>query len=98
MKNALKCIVISLLFSSMAGAQTPKNDLDSFKKALEQFRAAKYDEAIPGFEGVLKDKTNLEEYARFYLAQSFMKTNKLDQAETELKKNSGFVSECEDDH
>ncbi|WP_413612446.1 transglycosylase SLT domain-containing protein [Bdellovibrio sp. HCB-110] len=86
MKNALKCIVISLLFSSMAGAQTPKNDLDSFKKALEQFRAAKYDEAIPGFEGVLKDKTNLEEYARFYLAQSFMKTNKLDQAETELKK------------
>nr|WP_295906008.1 transglycosylase SLT domain-containing protein [uncultured Bdellovibrio sp.] len=86
MKNALKCIVISLLFSSMAGAQTPKNDLDSFKKALEQFRAAKYDEAIPGFEGILKDKTNLEEYARFYLAQSFMKTNKLDQAETELKK------------
>lgn len=86
MKNALKCIVISLLFSSMAGAQAPKNDLDAFKKALEQFRAAKYDEAIPGLEGILKDKSSLEEYVRFYLAQSFMKTNKLDQAEKELKK------------
>lgn len=86
MKNALKCIVISLLMSSLAAAQGTKNDLESFKKAMEQFRAAKYEEAIPSFTAALKEKTDLEEYARFYLAQSFMKTAKWDDAENELQK------------
>lgn len=86
MKNALKCTVLSLLICSMAGAQSSKTDLDSFKKALEQFKAEKYTEAIPTFEAVLKEKTSLEEYARFYLGQSYMKLGKLDLAEPEFKK------------
>lgn len=85
MKIALKYFAISLLFSSTVGAQEPKNDFEGFKKALEQFRAAKYEEAIVSFEGSLKDKSNLEEYARFYMAQAFMKTQKWDQAEAEFK-------------
>ncbi len=86
MKNALKCIAFSLLVGSTVGAQGGKSDLDSFKKALEQFRAEKYTEAIPGFENALKENTHLEEYARFYLAQSYMKTKQLDLAEAELQK------------
>ncbi|WII72321.1 transglycosylase SLT domain-containing protein [Bdellovibrio sp. 22V] len=88
MRTSLKCIIISLLLGPVAGAQlpsTPKNDLEAFKKSLDVFRLSKYDEAIPSFESVLKDKT-LEEYTRFYLAQSYMKTGKWDQAEAELKK------------
>lgn len=86
MKVFLKCIVFSLLMGPLAGAQTTKNDLEPFKKALEQFRAAKYEEAIPAFQALLKDKTSLEEYVRFYLGQSYMKTSKWDEAEGELKK------------
>lgn len=86
MKTALKCIVISLFIGSAAGAQSSKNDIESFKKALEQYKAAKYAEVIPQLEDILKEKTTLEEYVRFYLAQSYMKTNKFDEAEKELKK------------
>lgn len=86
MKNALKCIVISLFMSPMAGAQGTKNDLESFKKALADFRESKYEQTIPALQEILKEKTSLEEYVRFYLAQSFMKTSKWDQAEIELKK------------
>lgn len=86
MKNVLKCIAISFLFGSTVGAQTVKNDLELLKKGMDQFRAAKYDEAIPSFENILKEKTSLEEYARFYLAQSYMKSGKLDLAEGEFKK------------
>lgn len=86
MKNALKCIVTLILIGSTAGAQSAKTDLDSFKKALEQFRAAKYEQAIPSLEGILKEKSHLEEYARFYLAQSYMRTGKWDQAGAELQK------------
>lgn len=70
----------------MAGAQSPKNDLELFKKGLEQFKASKYAEAIPNFENILKEKTSLEEYVRFYLAQSYMKSSKPEQAEVEFKK------------
>lgn len=88
---ALKCIATSLLLVSTAAAQTTKenskeNNLDSFKSALAQFRAEKYAEAIPLFEVMLKDAGSLEEYVRFYLAQSYMKTQKVDEAEKELKK------------
>lgn len=86
MKNALKCIVFFLLIGSTAGAQDAKGDLESFKKALALYRSEKYAEAVPSFEELLKEKTNLEEYARFYLAQSYMKTSKWDQAETEFVK------------
>lgn len=86
MKIALKCLAVSLVFSSVVGAQEAKNDLDGFKRALEKFRGAKYEEAIAGFESVLKEKNSLEEYVRFYLAQAYMKTQKLDQAESEFKK------------
>lgn len=86
MKNALKCIAFSLLFGSTVGAQEGKADLDSFKKALEQFRSAKYTEAIPGFENALKEHTHLEEYARYYLAQSHMNMKQWEQAEAELQK------------
>lgn len=86
MKVSLKCIVFSVLIGPMAGAQTPKNDLEPFKKALAQFRAAKYEQAIPSLQEILKEKTSLEEYVRFYLAQSYLKTSKWDDAEAELKK------------
>ncbi|MFV3408864.1 transglycosylase SLT domain-containing protein [Bdellovibrio bacteriovorus] len=86
MKVSLKCIVFSLLLGPVAGAQVTKNDLEPFKKALDQFRAAKYDQAIPALQDILKEKTSLEEYVRFYLAQSYMKTSKWDDAEGELKK------------
>jgi len=86
MKIALKCLAVSLVLSSFAWAQETKNDLDSFKRTLEKFRGAKYEEAIAGFESILKEKTSLEEYVRFYLAQAYMKTQKLDQAEVEFKK------------
>lgn len=100
MKNALAglhsgfakvVLVFSLTISSTVGAQlpalpAPKGDLESFKKALNQYKTAKYDEAIPAFENILKEKSTLEEYARFYLAQSFMKKAQWDQAETEFKK------------
>ena len=61
MKIALKYFAVSLLLSSTVGAQEPKNDLEGFKKALEQFRAAKHEESIASFESALKDKSNLEE-------------------------------------
>ncbi|WP_374027437.1 transglycosylase SLT domain-containing protein [Bdellovibrio bacteriovorus] len=86
MKVSLKCIVFSLLLGPVAGAQVTKNDLEPFKKALDQFRSAKYDQAIPALQDILKEKTTLEEYVRFYLAQSYMKTSKWDDAEGELKK------------
>ncbi|WP_374030766.1 tol-pal system YbgF family protein [Bdellovibrio bacteriovorus] len=78
--------MFSLLLGPVAGAQVTKNDLEPFKKALDQFRAAKYDQAIPALQDILKEKTSLEEYVRFYLAQSYMKTSKWDDAEGELKK------------
>ncbi|WP_231839170.1 transglycosylase SLT domain-containing protein [Bdellovibrio bacteriovorus] len=78
--------MFSLLLGPVAGAQVTKNDLEPFKKALDQFRAAKYDQAIPALQDILKEKTTLEEYVRFYLAQSYMKTSKWDDAEGELKK------------
>lgn len=86
MKNALRCIVISFFFGSAAAAQAPRTDIEQLKKGMEQFKAAKYEEAIPSFESMLKDKTSLEEYARFYLAQAYMKSGKLDLAEGEFKK------------
>ncbi|MGZ3771615.1 MAG: transglycosylase SLT domain-containing protein [Bdellovibrio sp.] len=86
MKNAAKCFIASFCFSSMAGAQMLRADIELLKKGIEQFKSAKYEEAIPNFESVIKEKSTLEEYARFYLAQSYIKTAKLDKAEGELKK------------
>ncbi len=86
MKVFLKWIAFSLLASSVAGAEVAKPDLEPFKKALEQFRAAKYDQAIPAFQEILKTEMSLQEYVRFYLAQSYFKTSKWDAAEAELKK------------
>ena len=91
-----KGLVISLLFASTVGAQTAAvtppvegnstTNLEAFRKALEQYRQEKYDVAIPAFESLAKEKGTLEEYSRFYLAQSLMKTKKMDEAEAELKK------------
>ncbi len=87
--TSLKCILFSssiLIGATTAFAQSGKDELNSFKGALEQFKAAKYELAIPAFEDIAKQKTDLQEYARFYLAQSFMKTGKMDEAEKELDK------------
>src|SRR5690606_12592235 len=88
-KIAVKCMAIVLVLSSTAGAQELKADekpqLESFKKALVQFRAGKFTTAIPTFEALAKEKGALEEYSRFYLAQALLKTQKLDDAEAELK-------------
>lgn len=91
MMTSLKSILVSgILISAVtavpAFAQSGKDELNSFKNALEQFKAAKYELAIPAFEEIAKQKTDLQEYAHFYLAQSFMKTGKMDEAEKELDK------------
>lgn len=90
MMTPLKGIVFSMSFfislgASTALAQADKDELNSFKSALEQFKAAKFELAIPAFTEIAKHKTDLQEYAHFYLAQSFMKTGKMDEAEKELK-------------
>lgn len=87
MKVSLKCIIISLLVSSLASAQTvAKPNVESYKKAMESFRAEKYDQAIAGLQEALKTESDLEEYMRYYLARAYMNTSKFDDAETELKK------------
>ncbi|MFS4460760.1 transglycosylase SLT domain-containing protein [Bdellovibrio sp. HCB2-146] len=88
-RASVNAILLSLLTASMAFAQAPaaseKNpSLESFKKALDQYKASQYDQAITSFEDLLKNKSSLEEYGRFYLAQSCMKTKKFDEAEKEL--------------
>ncbi|MDG0815906.1 transglycosylase SLT domain-containing protein [Bdellovibrio svalbardensis] len=89
MMTSLKRIFSSsVLFSSLAVspafAQSGKDELNSFKAALEQFKAAKYELAIPAFQEIANQKTDLQEYAHFYLAQAYMKTGKMDEAEKEL--------------
>lgn len=79
-------LISSTVISTAAFAQSGKEDLDSFKKALDAFKAAQYDTAIPAFENIAKRKTDLEEYARYYLAQAYLKTNKNEDAEKELEK------------
>ncbi|QDK38501.1 transglycosylase SLT domain-containing protein [Bdellovibrio sp. NC01] len=89
MKTSLKWLLFSLAagpVASTAFAQSGKDELESFKKAMESFKASKYEAAIPAFEEIAKQKTDLEEYAYFYLAQSYMKTGKMDDAEKELNK------------
>lgn len=88
-----RATVSAFLFSVITGsavfAQTPVTPakdpaIENFKKALDQYKAAKYGEAITSFEDLVKVKSPLEEYGRFYIAQSCMKSNKFDQAEKEL--------------
>ncbi|MBO9665862.1 MAG: transglycosylase SLT domain-containing protein [Bdellovibrio sp.] len=90
MRISLKSVLFSLVLAPLvipaAYAQSGKDELDSFKKALEQFKASKYELAIPAFEDIAKRKTDLEEYSRYYLAKSLMQTKKLDEAEKELEK------------
>lgn len=86
MRTTVKSVLISLLVGPVAFAQSGKDELDSFKKALDQFKATKYELAIPAFQDIAKNKTDLEEYARYYLAESFMKTSKFDEANQELEK------------
>ncbi|HWU44159.1 MAG TPA: transglycosylase SLT domain-containing protein [Bdellovibrio sp.] len=75
-----------LLMSSAAFSQSGKDELESFKSALGQYKAAKYDQAITAFQAIAKQKTDLEEYAHYYLAQSLLQTKQLDLAEKELEK------------
>jgi soluble lytic murein transglycosylase len=86
MKIALNSIVIFLLTWSVAGAQGGKSDLDILKKTLDGFRSEKYSEIIPDLESLASQKNHLEEYARFYLGQAYLKSNKAEQAEVEFKK------------
>lgn len=90
MKKALKCVVLLTAVVPMIGpsavAQPTNIHLERFKTALIAYRADKFDDAITGLNEVLKEKTNLEEYARYYLAQTYMKTKKLEEADGELKK------------
>ncbi|WP_413560515.1 transglycosylase SLT domain-containing protein [Bdellovibrio sp. HCB209] len=85
MRTTVKSVLFSIILAApLAMAQSGKDELDSFKKALDQFKAGKYEQAIPAFQTIAKNKTELEEYARYYLSQSYMKTAKLDEANTEL--------------
>lgn len=93
MMTPLKQWMLTLSFTAFsstialsAGAQSGKEELDSFKNALSQFKAAQYEKAIQSFEAISKQKTDLQEYAHYYIAQSYMKTSKWDQAEKELEK------------
>ncbi len=96
MKTPLKGLIFCLSLMSlplapmMASAQTDKNSdakrIESLKKTIADFNAGKFAEVIPQFEAALGEKTNLEEYLRFYLGQAYLKTGKSDQAEKEFNK------------
>ncbi len=92
LKTSVKAVVISCLMACLVStgalAESPEKDssLVAFKKAMDQYKASQYDQAVVSLENVLKEKTSLEEYARFYLAQSLIKISKWDDAERELQK------------
>jgi len=88
----LFAVTTSLLVSS-AFAQNGKDagkdiskDSDAFKNAMTHFKAGQYELATVDFQNLLKEKSELEEYTRFYLGQSFMKTGQNEKAEAEFKK------------
>ncbi|WP_413294722.1 transglycosylase SLT domain-containing protein [Bdellovibrio sp. HCB185ZH] len=84
--KTVKSVLLSILLSApLAMAQSNKDELDSFKKALDQFKSGKYEQAIPTFQTIAQNKSEMEEYARYYLSQSFLKTSKLDEAYKELE-------------
>ncbi|WP_413586866.1 transglycosylase SLT domain-containing protein [Bdellovibrio sp. HCB274] len=86
MRTTFTSVLFSIVLTApLAMAQSGKDELDSFKKALEQFKANKYEQAIPAFQTIAQNKTEMQEYARYYLAQSYMKTSKLDEAYKELE-------------
>ena len=85
MKTSLKWLLFPILIGPMAFAQSDKDELATFKNALDQYKAEKYDAAIPVFGEIIKQKTELEEYAHFYLAQSYLKTGKVTEAEKQLE-------------
>lgn len=78
--------VATLMVTPLAGAESGKDNLKTFKTALEQFRGGKYDQAAPAFETLLKEKSDLEEYVRFYLGQTYLKLGKSDEAEKEFNR------------
>ncbi|MNK12112.1 Soluble lytic murein transglycosylase precursor [compost metagenome] len=86
MMTPFRSFVLVLGLSCSALAQSDKVSLDPIKKAIADFNAGKYELAITQFETSLKEKSNLEEYLRFYLGQSYMKTGKTNEAEQEFKK------------
>jgi outer membrane protein assembly factor BamD (BamD/ComL family) len=69
-RATVSAFLFSVITCSAVFAQTPVTPvkdpvIESFKKALELYKAAKYDEAITSFEDLVKVKTPLEEYGRF---------------------------------
>ncbi len=89
----MTCIVIAALmlmdFTQQASAEPVRDEAQSMRIALEQFRKADYQAAINSFQELLKSDTpkaqSIEEYVHFYLAQSYLKTRKFDEAEKELQ-------------
>ncbi len=93
-KKAMTCIVIvasvSIVYTTQGSAEPTRDEGQSMRIALEQFRKADYETAIKSLQDILSLKTpkarSIEEYVRFYLAQSYLKTRKLDEADKELQR------------
>lgn len=79
-------ILVLSVGCSTALAQADKDSLESTKKALADFTAGKYEQAITQFETILKEKTSVEELLRLQLGQAYMKTGKMSEAEQQFKK------------
>ncbi len=83
---ALTCVpvILTSVAGSKAFAQSGKDELETFKKALGLFKVGKYEAAITAFEEIKNKKTDLQEYAIYYLAESRIKLNQWDNAEKDL--------------
>ncbi len=57
-----------------------------FSLAMLYYDNGDYEKAIASLEQVLKEKSNLEEYAYFYKGMAYFKLNKLSEAQAEFKK------------
>lgn len=57
-----------------------------FNLAMLYYNTGDYEKALSGFENVLKEKSNLEEYAYFHRGMSYFKLGKWAEAQAEFKK------------
>ncbi|WP_413290629.1 transglycosylase SLT domain-containing protein [Bdellovibrio sp. HCB337] len=57
-----------------------------FSLAMLYYNSGDYEKAITAFEDILKEKTNLEEYAYFYRGMAYFKLGKMTEAQNEFKK------------
>lgn len=77
---------IQLLQKEIQKNSTDERKLLPFSLAMLYYNDGDYEKAIVGFDGLLKEKNNLEEYAYFYKGMAYFKLNKPAEAQAEFKK------------